>query len=46
MSRCEVHDRGLRGVRPNEEDNFDFFNSESLITEFNQLTLKIKVAAS
>jgi putative ABC transport system permease protein len=37
--------RRERGVRPNEEDNFDFFNSESLITEFNQLTLKIKVAA-
>jgi putative ABC transport system permease protein len=37
--------RRERGVRPNEEDNFDFFNSESLITEFNQLTLKIKIAA-
>jgi len=37
--------RRERGVRPNEEDNFDFFNSESLITEFNQLTLKVKVAA-
>jgi putative ABC transport system permease protein len=37
--------RRERGVRPNEEDNFDFFNSESLITEFNELTLKIKIAA-
>jgi putative ABC transport system permease protein len=37
--------RRERGVRPNEEDNFDFFNSESLITEFNDMTLKIKIAA-
>ena len=37
--------RRERGVKPNEEDNFSFFNSESLITQFNQLTLKIKVAA-
>jgi putative ABC transport system permease protein len=37
--------RRERGVKPNEEDNFDFFNSESLITEFNQTTLKVKVAA-
>lgn len=37
--------RRERGVRPNEEDNFDFFNSESLITQFNQLTAKVKVAA-
>jgi len=37
--------RRERGVKPNEEDNFDFFSSESLITEFNQMTLKIKVAA-
>jgi len=37
--------RRERGVRPSEEDNFDFFNSESLITQFNELTLKVKVAA-
>lgn len=37
--------RRERGVRPHEEDNFDFFNSESLITQFNQLTAKVKVAA-
>jgi putative ABC transport system permease protein len=37
--------RRHRGVRPNEEDNFEFFNSESLITEFNTMTLKIKIAA-
>jgi len=37
--------RRERGVRPNEEDNFDFFNSESLITQFNQLTVGVKIAA-
>ena len=37
--------RRERGVRPNEEDNFDFFNSESLITQFNKMTLKVKLAA-
>jgi putative ABC transport system permease protein len=37
--------RRERDVRPNEEDNFSFFNSQSLITQFNQLTLKIKIAA-
>jgi putative ABC transport system permease protein len=37
--------RRERGVKPNEEDNFDFFNSESLITQFNQLTAGVKIAA-
>ena len=37
--------RRHRGVRPAEEDNFEFFNSESLITQFNTLTSKVKVAA-
>jgi putative ABC transport system permease protein len=37
--------RRHRGVRPGEEDNFEFFNSASLITEFNQLTIKVKIAA-
>jgi putative ABC transport system permease protein len=37
--------RRERGVRANEEDNFDFFNSESLITEFNTMTRGIKIAA-
>jgi putative ABC transport system permease protein len=32
-------------VRANEEDNFDFFNSESLITEFNRMTQGVKIAA-
>jgi putative ABC transport system permease protein len=37
--------RRVRGVRPGEENNFDFFNSQSLITQFNTMTAKIKVAA-
>ena len=37
--------RRERGVRAGEENNFDFFNSESLITEFNKLTAKIKIGA-
>ncbi len=37
--------RRERGVKANEKDNFDFFNSESLITQFNQLTVGVKIAA-
>ncbi len=37
--------RRFRGVRVGEEDNFEFFNSESLITEFNQMTQGVKIAA-
>ena len=37
--------RRERGVKANEEDNFDFFNSQSLITEFNKMTLGVKIAA-
>jgi len=37
--------RRERGVKANEEDNFDFFNSQSLITEFNQMTQGVKIAA-
>jgi len=37
--------RRERGVRPHENDNFDFFNSESLITQFNDMTLGVKIAA-
>lgn len=37
--------RRERGLRPNEEDDFDFYNSESLITEFNRMTLRVKIAA-
>ena len=37
--------RRARGVRYNEEDNFEFFNSESLITDFNRMTLGVKIGA-
>jgi putative ABC transport system permease protein len=37
--------RRERGVRPNEEDNFDIFSSQSLITQFNEMTLGVKIAA-
>jgi putative ABC transport system permease protein len=36
------HERGLKAGEPN---NFDFFTSESLITQFRKLTAKIKLAA-
>ncbi len=37
--------RRERGVKPGEEDNFDFFSSASLITEFNHMSQGVKVAA-
>jgi putative ABC transport system permease protein len=37
--------RHERGVKPGEEDNFEFFNSESLITQFNQMSMSVKIAA-
>ena len=37
--------RRFRGVRYNEEDNFDFFSSETLITNFNRMTLGVKIGA-
>ena len=37
--------RRVRGVKHNEEDNFEFFNSESLITEFNKMTVGVKIGA-
>ncbi len=37
--------RRVRGVKPGEEDNFEYFNSESSIQEFNQMTLGIKIGA-
>ena len=36
------HDRGLR---PGQEDNFEFFNSASLITQFNNMSMGVKLAA-
>jgi putative ABC transport system permease protein len=37
--------RRERRVRPGEPDNFSFFSSQSLITEFGKMTAKIKIAA-
>ena len=37
--------RRERGVKANEEDNFSFFSSESLITQFNEMTQGVKLAA-
>ena len=34
-----------RGVKPGEEDNFDFFSSSSLITQFNKMSMGVKLAA-
>jgi len=36
--------RRERGVKANEEDNFDFFSSQSLIEEFNKMTMGVKIA--
>ena len=37
--------RRMRGVKPGQKDNFDYFNSESTIREFNQMTFGVKVGA-
>jgi putative ABC transport system permease protein len=37
--------RRVRGVRRSEEDNFEYFNSESTIREFNQMTAGVKTGA-
>ncbi|HEX7078863.1 MAG TPA: ABC transporter permease [Candidatus Eisenbacteria bacterium] len=34
-----------RGVKPGQEDNFEFFNSASLITQFNKMSMGVKLAA-
>jgi putative ABC transport system permease protein len=36
--------RRERNVKPGEEDNFEFFNSESLITQFNDMSKGVKIA--
>ena len=36
--------RRVRGVKPGEPDNFDFFNSAGLITQFNKMSLGVKLA--
>jgi putative ABC transport system permease protein len=35
--------RRVRGVKPGEEDNFSFFNSASLITQFNKMSMGVKL---
>jgi putative ABC transport system permease protein len=37
--------RSQRGVKPGEPDNFDFFNSASLITQFNKMSMGVKLAS-
>jgi putative ABC transport system permease protein len=37
--------RRIRGQKPGEEDNFEFFSSQSLITQFNRMSLGVKIAA-
>jgi len=34
-----------RGVKPAEPDNFDVYNSNSLISQFNQMSLGVKLAS-
>ena len=36
--------RSERGVKPGEADNFDFYNSASLIGEFNKMSMGVKLA--
>ena len=36
--------RNQRGVKPGEPDNFDFYNSASLIGEFNKMSMGVKLA--
>ena len=37
--------RHVRGLKPKEEDNFEFFNSQSLITQFNKMSMGVKLGA-
>src|SRR5689334_5318094 len=37
--------RRQRGVKPGEPDNFDFYNSASLITQFNKMSMGVKLAS-
>ena len=34
-----------RGLKPGQEDNFEFFSSSSLITQFNKMSMGVKLAA-
>src|SRR5213593_2833139 len=37
--------RHVRGLKPKDEDNFEFFNSQSLITQFNKISMGVKLGA-
>ena len=37
--------RHERGLKPGQEDNFDVFSSNSLITQFNRMSMGVKLAA-
>ncbi len=37
--------RRVRGVRRGEDDNFEYFNSEGMIRQFNQMTAGVKAGA-
>ena len=37
--------RHVRGLKPRDEDNFEFFNSQSLITQFNKVSMGVKLGA-
>ncbi len=37
--------RQARHLKPNQPDNFDFFSSQSLITQFNKMSKGVKLAA-
>ena len=37
--------RRVRGVRRGDEDNFEYFNSEGMIRQFNQMTAGVKTGA-
>ncbi len=37
--------RRVRNVKPGDEDNFEFFSSQSLIDNFNEVTVGVKIGA-
>jgi putative ABC transport system permease protein len=37
--------RRVRNVKPRQEDNFEFFSSQSLIDNFNEVTVGVKIGA-
>lgn len=37
--------RRVRGVKRSEEDNFEYFNSDSMIREFDRMTVGVKIGA-